>query len=206
MSRYVSYNHNLSGLGGVLISDYAGMIGPLAQKIAQGITDLWYGKQIPDWVFKDTAASTKMKSIATSLSGLEQRFKDYLKPYLPQPQWWLPTEWFSSFGKSLTLAISGGTAKSVYTQLKEFDKELSDIGDEWANVTKLPKPRSTYVADVSPEKGWPDKLIDLATTLGTYALLGVGVWYGGKLLYQYIDEKTRYPEKRLPRYAGGKRR
>jgi hypothetical protein len=201
MSQYINY----TGMGGVLISDYAGLIGPLAQKVAQGINDLWYGKRIPDSVFKDPVASAKMKVIATSLTGLESRFKNYLKPYLPSDSW-MPTAWLSSWGKSITLAISGGTAKSVYTQLKEFEKELSDIGSEWSAVTKLDKPSSTNVQDIDPEKGTPEKLVDFATTLGAYALIGIGAWYGGKVLYNYLEKKTRYPEDRLPRYAGGRRK
>jgi len=193
-------------MGGIVISDYAMMVGQLAQKIALGINDLWYGKRIPEHVFQDKTKSEQMRSIATSLSSLETRFKEYLKPYLPQHQWWLPSEWFSSLGKSIGLAMSGGTAKAVYTQLKEFEKELSDIGTEWSNITKLAKPRSTDVVDINPEKGMLGKLLDFAWDLVPVVAVGLGVWYGIPLLFNYLDQKTRIPENRLPRYAGGKRR
>lgn len=204
MNSYVTRGH--PGMGGVVISDYAGLVGPLAQSVALGIVDLWYGKRVPDWVFKDAVASDQMKTISTSLSGLETRFKSFLKPYLPDDRWWLPTAWFKSLGYSLSLAITGGTAKGVYLQLKAFEKELSDIGDQWAKVTGQPKPESTKIKEIEPEKGWLGKLTDLTTTLALYGILGITVWYGGKLAYQYLDQKTRIPQNRLPRYAGGRRK
>lgn len=190
----------MSAMSGIVVSDYAGLIGPLAQKIAAGISDLWY-REIPGKVYADPSLSSRMSVVRSNLTSLEQRFRDYLKPYLPNTSW-NPFEWLRSFGTSVTLAVVGGHAQSVHVQLKTFERELSLIGSEWASITGIAKPVSTEETDVTTESG----ITSTAWELLKIGAIGLAIWYGGKYLYGYMEEHSRYPQDQLPRYAGGSRR
>lgn len=176
------------GYSGFVISDYASLIGPLAQKIAQGIVDLW-SKEVPDSVSADPARAAQVKLIAASLQTLEKRFAGYLKPYLPNTQWYNPFTWLSSLGTSLSLAVEGGTAKSVYTQLKAFEAELSTLGQSWSTATGLAKPISTNIVDIAPDPTVFEKATDTLWTVLKIGVIGLSAWYGSRLLYERFGRK-----------------
>lgn len=103
------------------------------------------------------------------------------------------------------ISPTGMMGTEVFQKVLAFEDEADKIRKKVESLLNTSIPGARKLPP--PKKGREEKsLTDLAWDLLWIGTIGLGVWYGGKLLYQYLDEKTRYPAKRLPRYAGGKRR
>jgi len=97
----------------------------------------------------------------------------------------------------------------------QFEKELRQIvsqarlvDEKWHQQSR--RPLIDIPSDVGGGHGcgllspWGCFTDALGPVLG-WVLFGTVAYYGGRWVYRYIEKKTRIPESRLPRYAGGRR-
>jgi hypothetical protein len=97
--------------------------------------------------------------------------------------------------------------RAIETQMRTLEKQMVAMNKQYSTISgKAGVPGADKPASSVKKTGPRSWATDLAWDLLKIGTVGLGVWYGGKLLYSYLDEKTRIPPKRLPRYAGGRRR
>jgi len=99
----------------------------------------------------------------------------------------LPWKFAEAVSATKALVVEVGLVQGRMVAMDQERMKAHGVGPIIPNLIKK------YDAD----KPWP---------WWKWAVVGIGVWWGGKLAYQYLDEKTRIPMNRLPRYAGGRRK
>jgi hypothetical protein len=198
MSQYVRYNRSTRprGLGALGAEEDPCAT---AESLIQALPAKWKAikTKIESWSPTDQTKTASMQALAKDMDTWRVNYLDLAKTYAP----------------TLASKLLGGSwfwaseCEAIVIQLRTFEKQLITMDKQYTVISGLPgvpgadKPSG----GVKPSGPW-ERTKDLAWDLLKIGTIGLGVWYGGKLLYQYLDEKTRYPAARLPRYAGGKRR
>lgn len=143
-----------------------------------------------------------LKALAVDLDNWRDRLLTFLEPWSTS---WYDKLWLIGWVTSKVMLESD--QKVVYIGLKRFQTELSSMGDRYKTITGKAKPTSTEPApEPGPTPGPIDDITDFLWSTVKIGAVGLGLWYGIPYLFKYLDEQSKYPADRLPRYAGGRRR
>jgi hypothetical protein len=193
MSQYIK-RHRSVGLGSFGGDDEDACA--TAESIIQALPAKWKAlkTKIEAWSSTDQSKIAKMQTLGKDMDTWRVNYLDLAKTYGPTfASWLLGGSWFWET-----------QCEALVIQLRIFETQLIAMNSQFTTISGLSGVPGTDAPSPTVSGAWA-RAKDLAWDLLKIGTIGLGVWYGSKLLYQYLDEKTRYPARRLPRYAGGRR-
>jgi hypothetical protein len=144
----------------------------------------------------EKAKIAKMQDVGKDMDTWRINYLTYaetMKPSLASKLW---------IGGALGLSfLTPSQCTAALVQLRNYEKQLIALNGRYETISGLQGVPGLDKPSVDV-KGDVEQIQDTAWGFLKIGAVGLGIW----LLYQYIEKQTRYPESRLPRYAGGRRR